>query len=90
MLKMDVVNCFPTMPRQIVLDMVAGKAYVDYPNTLYKTGDTLPTHPSFCAALPLAHLLYGSATQLKHHFPGRKGMLTFWMDFLRDVHQDLL
>ena len=84
MLKMDVVNCFPTMPRQIVLDMVAGKASVDYPNTPYKKGDTLPTHPSFCAALPLAHLLYGSATQLKHHFPGREAE---YVDFLDGLSQ---
>ena len=82
MLKMDVVNCFPTMPRQIVLDMVAGKASVDYPNTPYKKGDTLPTHPSFCAALPLAQLLYGSATKLKHHFPGREAEYVEFLDGL--------
>jgi hypothetical protein len=47
MLQLDVENCFLTILRQIVFDMVAGKASVDYPNTTYKKGDPLPTHPSF-------------------------------------------
>ncbi len=71
-LKLDVENCFPTVTRQLVLDMVQGKVSVDCPNTLYKKGDALPTHPSFCDALPLYHLLYGFSTRLKHHFPGRE------------------
>ncbi len=58
----DVQNCFPTIPLQKVLDMVAGKASVDYPNTPYKKGDALPTHPSFQAALHLCHLSYGDLT----------------------------
>ena len=68
----DVENCFPTIPRQIVLDMVAGKASTDYPNTPYKKGDALPTHPSFRAALPICHLLYGTSGKPTHHFPGRE------------------
>ena len=67
----DVNNCFPTIPRQLALDMVAGKASVDYPTTQIKRGDTLPTHPSFRLALPICHLLYGTTGRLTHHFPGR-------------------
>ncbi len=58
----DVQNCFPTIPRQKVLDMVAGKGSVDYPNTPYKKGKALPTHPSFQAALSRCHFLYGEST----------------------------
>ena len=39
---------------------------------------------AICAALPLAHLLYGSATQLKHHFPGREAE---YVDFLDGLSQ---
>jgi hypothetical protein len=82
LLEADVENCFPTVPRQIVLDMVAGKASIDYPNTPYKAGDALPTHPSFRAALPICHLLYGTSTQLTHHFPGREAEFVEFLDGL--------
>jgi hypothetical protein len=49
LLEADVENCFPTIPRQLVLDMVAGTASADYPNTPlsspYKKGAALPSHP---------------------------------------------
>ncbi len=73
---------FPTIPRQKVLDMVAGKASVDYPNTPYKECNALPTHPSFRAALPLCHLLYGDSTRLTHHFPGREAEYVDFVDGL--------
>ena len=82
LLEADVENCFPTVPRQIVLDMVAGKASIDYPNTPYKAGDALPTHPSFRAALPICHLLYGTSSQLTHHFPGREAEFVEFLDGL--------
>ena len=71
-LEADVRNCFQTTQRQLALDMVAGKASVDYPTTQFKRGDTLPTHPSFRLALPICHLLYGTTGRLTHHFPGRE------------------
>ncbi len=64
----DVQNCFPTIPRQKALDMVADQA--------------LPTHPSFRAALHLCHLLFGKSTRLTHHFSGREAEYVDFVDGL--------
>ncbi len=84
LLEADVENCFPTIPRQLVLDMVSGMASADYPNTPYKKGEALPSHPSFRAALPICHLFYGAPSQLTHHFPGREAE---FVDFVEGLSQ---
>jgi hypothetical protein len=65
----DIQNYFPTISRQKVLNMVAGISLVQHQWTiliLHTRKATLrhavPTHPSFRAALPLCHLLYGAST----------------------------
>jgi hypothetical protein len=39
-------------------------------------------YPSFRAALPLCHLLYGTSSQLTHHFPGREAEVVQFIDGL--------
>jgi hypothetical protein len=76
-------HCFPTTPRKLALDMVAGTASIDYSNTPYKKtrkGGVLPTHPTFRLALPICHLLYGA--QLTHHFPDREAEFVVFVEGL--------
>ena len=53
-----------------------------YTNTTYKTRAVIPTHPSFRAALPLCHLLYGELTRLTHDFPGSEAQCADFVDGL--------
>jgi hypothetical protein len=82
LLEADVEICFPTIPRQLVLDMVAGTASADYPNTRYKKGAALASHPSCRAALLVCHLFYGAPSQPTHHFPCREAEFVDFVDGL--------
>ena len=62
------------------MDMAAARATSDYPNTPYRKGDRLPTHPSFAQILPLLWLLYGGKRELLYHFPGREATLIEFLD----------
>ena len=65
--KVDIVEFFPSADRQVLFDMCAGVASRDYPHTSIKKGDCMPTHPIFQTLLPIITRLY-SKPQLLHSY----------------------
>ena len=51
--KVEIVEFFPSTDRQVLFDMCAGVASRDYPHTAIKKGDCIPTYPTFQALLPI-------------------------------------
>jgi len=77
MITIDITNAFPTLRRQIAIDMTANVASIDYKDPdgtiLIAKGTAMPSKQIFKLWLPLMGVMYGDTTKMMHHHPGRFG-----------------
>ena len=66
-----VADCFPSIHKQPLFDLLAGVASKDYPGTRIHKGGTLYSPAALLTCLPLALLLYSQPIQLEHCYTRR-------------------
>ena len=71
----DIADCFPSIHKQPLFDLLAGVASKDYPGTCIHKGDALNIPAALSTCLPLALLLYSQPIQMEHYYTGRAGEL---------------